>query len=180
MQFPWSEQSFGQSDVRTSVSSSMLPSVVFLNEEMLLKMVAMHDVSNAAKLLAAHAKSSVAFEEREKICFSGLIAYSTARDSCWGKGLGRLPRTPFYSRWSLVYCLNLQTASNAQVAARLLQCCCSVVVKSISRCARIACFRLIITSLLNLSIGLMQVDCQNLLITTLIQVFQQLAASMQI
>ena len=82
MQFPWSEQSFGQSDVRTSVSSSMLPSVVFLNEEMLLKMVAMHDVSNAAKLPAAHAKSSVAFEEREKICFSGLIAYNTARDSC--------------------------------------------------------------------------------------------------
>ena len=66
MQFPWSEQSFGQSDVRTSVSSSMLPSVEFLNEEMLLKMLAMHDVSNAAKLPATHAKSSVAFKLKKE------------------------------------------------------------------------------------------------------------------
>ena len=63
MQFPWSEQSFGQSDVRMSVSSSILPSVVFLiNEVILLKIFATHDVSNAAKLPAAHEKSSVAFK----------------------------------------------------------------------------------------------------------------------
>lgn len=61
VQLPWSEQSFGQSDVRTSVSSSIVPSEVFLNEEMLLKTVAVQDVSNAPKLAAAHEKSSVAF-----------------------------------------------------------------------------------------------------------------------
>ena len=59
-QSPLSEQSFGQSDVRMSVSSSILPSVVFLNDEILLKIFAMQDVSNAAKLPAAHEKSSVA------------------------------------------------------------------------------------------------------------------------
>ena len=61
-QFPWSEQSFGQRDVRMSVLSCMLPSVVFLNEEILLRIFATHDVSNAAKLPAAHEKSSVAFK----------------------------------------------------------------------------------------------------------------------
>jgi hypothetical protein len=45
-----------------SVSSSILPSVVFLNEEILLKIFATHDVSNAAKLPAAQEKSSVAFK----------------------------------------------------------------------------------------------------------------------
>ncbi len=60
--FRGSEQSFGQSDVRMSVSSSILPSVVFLKEEILLKYLATHDVSNAAKLPAAHEKSSVAFK----------------------------------------------------------------------------------------------------------------------
>ena len=45
----------------------MLPSVVFLNEEMLLKIFAIQDVSNAAKLPAAHEKSSVALKKREEI-----------------------------------------------------------------------------------------------------------------
>jgi hypothetical protein len=66
-QFPWSEQSFGQSDMRTSVSSSILPSEVFLNEEILLKILATHDVCNAAKLPAAQLGSSVAFDNIKKI-----------------------------------------------------------------------------------------------------------------
>ena len=45
----------------------MLPSVVFLNEEMLLKIFAIQDVSNAAKLPAAREKSSVALKKREEI-----------------------------------------------------------------------------------------------------------------
>ena len=61
-QLPWSEQSFGQRDVRMSVSSCILPSLVFLNEEILLKMFATHDVSNARKLRGAQEKSSVAFK----------------------------------------------------------------------------------------------------------------------
>ena len=40
------------------------------------------------------------------------------------------------------------TARNAQVAASLLQACCLVVIKPISGCVRITCFRLMITSLL--------------------------------
>ena len=67
VQLPLSEQSFGQSDVNTSVSSSILPSDVFLNEEMLLKIFATHDVCNAAKLPAAQEKSSVAFDKSRKI-----------------------------------------------------------------------------------------------------------------
>ena len=45
-----------------SMSSCILPSLAFLNEEILLKIFATHDVSNARKLRAAQEKSSVAFK----------------------------------------------------------------------------------------------------------------------
>ena len=57
------------------------------------------------------------------------------------------------------------TAKNAQVSARLHL----AVIKSISGCVRIACSDLMITSLLWLSTGLMQVDCQDFLSTRLMQ-----------
>ena len=59
------------------------------------------------------------------------------------------------------------TARNVQVAASLLQACCLAVIKPISGCVRIACSGLLWCKL---STSLLQVDCQDFLSTSLMQI----------